>query len=251
MGELYRACDITLKRDVALKVLPAELSRDPERMARFQREAEVLASLDHPHIAPIFGMVESDDARALALSLVEGPTLAELIAAGPVPMEEVLSIARHVAEALEYAHERGVIHRDLKPANIKVNPDGVVKVLDFGYFGSLTPGTRVTSKTAKIRSFFTSIHRLTGYSRIEPCSAKPTAMLVQSRQSWTPKVLPICLVTFCTRCSRHMVLTFGASPGLEYTCTRCHKATLELQDGGRIEFFFLNSKSSEIEGRAD
>src|SRR5712691_6375099 len=132
MGEVYRARDTTLKRDVALKVLPAAFLRDPERMARFQREAEVLASLDHPNIGPIYGLVDSPDFRALVLALIEGPTLADRIEAGPLPQEEALAIARQIIEALEYAHERGVIHRDLKPANIKINPDGVVKVLDFG-----------------------------------------------------------------------------------------------------------------------
>ena len=132
MGEVYRATDTTLKRDVALKVLPADISNDPERRARFQREAEVLASLDHPNIGPIYGIVESAGARALVLALVEGPTLADQIAAGPIAWEEALAIARQIIEALEYAHERGVIHRDLKPANIKINPEGVVKVLDFG-----------------------------------------------------------------------------------------------------------------------
>jgi len=132
MGEVYRATDSQLKRDVALKVLPALFSSDPERMARFQREAEVLASLDHPNVAPIFGMVDADGVRALALSLVEGPTLEDRIANGPVPLEEAVAIAVQIVAALEYAHERGIIHRDLKPANIKITPDGVVKVLDFG-----------------------------------------------------------------------------------------------------------------------
>ena len=132
MGEVYRARDTTLKRDVALKVLPSDFSDHPEREARFQREAEVLASLDHPNIGPIHGIVESGGARALALALIEGPTLADRIAAGPVPPEEALAIARQIIDALEYAHERGVVHRDLKPGNVKINPDGVVKVLDFG-----------------------------------------------------------------------------------------------------------------------
>src|SRR5712692_5843433 len=132
MGEVYRARDTTLKRDVALKVLPAAFLRDPERMARFQREAEVLASLDHPNIGPIYGLVESEGARALVLALIEGPTLADHIEAGPLPQAEALAIAKQVIEALEYAHDRGVVHRDLKPANVKITPDGVVKVLDFG-----------------------------------------------------------------------------------------------------------------------
>src|SRR5229473_4331575 len=132
MGEVYRARDTTLKRDVALKVLPASFLRDPERMARFQREAEVLASLDHPHIGPIYGLVDSADSRALVLALIEGPTLADRIEAGPLALDGAVAIAKQIIEALEYAHERGVVHRDLKPANVKVTHEGVVKVLDFG-----------------------------------------------------------------------------------------------------------------------
>jgi serine/threonine-protein kinase len=132
MGEVYRARDTTLKRDVALKVLPAAFLRDHERMTRFQREAEVLASLDHPNIGPIHGMVESEDSRALVLALIEGPTLADRIGAGPLPQDEAVAIAKQIIEALEYAHDRGVVHRDLKPANVKITSEGVVKVLDFG-----------------------------------------------------------------------------------------------------------------------
>lgn len=132
MGEVFRVRDTTLKRDVALKVLPATFLRDPERMARFQREAEVLASLDHPNIGPIYGLVDSADSRGLVLALIEGPTLADRIEAGPIPLDEALAISKQIIAALEYAHDRGVVHRDLKPANIKITSDGVVKVLDFG-----------------------------------------------------------------------------------------------------------------------
>src|SRR5579862_7218846 len=132
MGEVYKARDTTLKRDVALKVLPAAFLRDPDRMARFQREAEVLAALDHPNIGHIYGIVDSADSRALVLALIEGPTLAGRIAAGPQPLDEALAVSKQIIEALEYAHDRGVVHRDLKPANVKITPDGVVKVLDFG-----------------------------------------------------------------------------------------------------------------------
>ena len=132
MGEVWRARDTTLKRDVALKVLPSEFLRDPDRMARFQREAEVLASLDHPNIGPIHGIIDSSDSRGLVLALIEGPTLADRIEAGPVPLEEAVAIAKQIVDALEYAHDRGVVHRDLKPANVKATADGVVKVLDFG-----------------------------------------------------------------------------------------------------------------------
>jgi eukaryotic-like serine/threonine-protein kinase len=132
MGEVYRARDSKLNRDVAIKVLPESFAQDAERVARFQREAQVLASLNHPNIAAIYGVEEADGIRALVMELVEGPTLADRIAAGPIPKDEALAIAKQIAEALEVAHERGIIHRDLKPANVKVTPDDKVKVLDFG-----------------------------------------------------------------------------------------------------------------------
>ena len=139
MGQVYQATDTKLKRQVALKILPEAFSADPERLARFQREAEVLASLNHPNIAAIHGLEEADGIRALVLELVEGPTLADRIKQGPIPLDEALPIAKQIAEALEAAHEAGVIHRDLKPANIKVRDDGTVKVLDFGLAKALDP----------------------------------------------------------------------------------------------------------------
>ena len=132
MGEVYRACDTKLDRDVALKVLPEAFTSDPDRVARFEREARVLASLNHPNIGAIYGFEESGATKALVLELVEGPTLADRIKQGPISIDEALPIARQIAEALEAAHEQGIIHRDLKPANIKLRPDGTVKVLDFG-----------------------------------------------------------------------------------------------------------------------
>src|SRR5215471_12620519 len=132
MGEVYRARDTKLRRDVALKVLPASFANDPERISRFQREAQLLASLNHPHIAAIYGLEESNRMVALVMELVEGPTLAERITSGPVALEEGLGIAKQIADALEAAHERGIVHRDLKPANVKITAEGVVKVLDFG-----------------------------------------------------------------------------------------------------------------------
>ena len=132
MGQVYQATDTTFNRDVALKVLPDAFTADPARLARFEREAKVLASLNHPNIGAIYGLEKSGDTRALVLELIEGPTLADRIAQGPIPVDEALPIAKQIAEALEAAHEAGVIHRDLKPANIKVREDGTVKVLDFG-----------------------------------------------------------------------------------------------------------------------
>ncbi|MCP5112129.1 MAG: serine/threonine protein kinase, partial [bacterium] len=132
MGVVYRARDTKLGRDVAVKVLPEEFARDQQRMARFEREAHVLASLNHPHIASIYGLEEGDGVRGLVMELVEGPTLADRIGEGPIPIEEALPLARQMAEALEYAHDKGIVHRDLKPANVKLTEDGQVKVLDFG-----------------------------------------------------------------------------------------------------------------------
>ena len=139
MGEVYRAMDTKLKREVAVKVLPASLASDAGRLARFQREAEVLASLNHPNIAAIYGLEDADGSKALVMELVEGPTLADRIAQGAIPIDEALPIAKQIAEALEAAHEQGIIHRDLKPANVKVRPDGTVKVLDFGLAKALEP----------------------------------------------------------------------------------------------------------------
>ncbi len=139
MGEVYKARDTKLDRDVALKILPDAFVNDPERLARFQREAKVLASLNHPNIAQIHGLEESGDSPALVLEYVPGPTLQDRIAKGPIPLDEALPIARQIAEALEAAHEQGIIHRDLKPANVKVKDDGTVKVLDFGLAKALQP----------------------------------------------------------------------------------------------------------------
>lgn len=151
MGEVYRARDSRLKRDVALKVVLQHLANDPRRMARFEREAQFLACINHSNIASIYGLEESGDVRAFVMELVEGFTLAERLARGPIPLNEALEIGRQIAEALEYAHERGIVHRDLKPANIKLTPDDSVKVLDFGLakalsddFSSSDPSTSPT-----------------------------------------------------------------------------------------------------------
>ena len=139
MGQVWQATDTQLNRQVALKILPDAFAADPDRLARFTREAQILANLNHPNIAAIHGIEEAEGTRALVLELVEGPTLADRIAKGPIPLDEALPIAKQIAEALEAAHEAGVIHRDLKPANIKVREDGTVKVLDFGLAKALDP----------------------------------------------------------------------------------------------------------------
>ena len=139
MGEVYRATDTKLKRQVAIKILPPSLAADHDRRARFQREAEVLASLNHPNIAAIHGLEEGGGITALVMELVDGDDLSQRIARGAIPIDEALPIAQQIAEALEAAHEQGIVHRDLKPANVKVRPDGIVKVLDFGLAKALDP----------------------------------------------------------------------------------------------------------------
>lgn len=144
MGEVHRARDTNLNREVAIKVLPDALAADPDRLARFEREARTLAGLNHPNIAAVFGLEHIAGGRALVMELVDGSTLADRIQAGPIPLDDVLQIARQIAEALEAAHDHGVIHRDLKPANVKVRPDGTVKVLDFGLAKALEPAEAVS-----------------------------------------------------------------------------------------------------------
>src|SRR6185436_9224869 len=139
MGEVFRARDTQLGRDAAIKVLPGVFVNDAERVTRFRREAQVLAALHHPGIASIFGLEEDDGRLALAMEYVEGEDLAQRLERGPLPVDEALDVARQIAEALEEAHERGVVHRDLKPGNVKVTPDGKVKVLDFGLAKAWSP----------------------------------------------------------------------------------------------------------------
>src|SRR4026208_1518016 len=139
MGEVYRDTDTKLKRDVALKVLPAAFTEDKERLARFEREAQLLAQLHHPNIASIFGLEESDGTRALIMELVPGPTLAERLDQGPLPFNECLSVSLQIAHALEEAHEKGIVHRDLKPQNSKASFEGKVKGLDVGLARAMEP----------------------------------------------------------------------------------------------------------------
>src|SRR5262245_12780648 len=132
MGEVYRARDTKLNRDVALKILPETFAADPDRLTRFTREAQTLASLNHPNIAQIHGLEDSSSLRALVMEFVDGEDLAQRIAHGPMPVDDTVAIAKQIADAIEAAHEHGIVHRDLKPANVKVRDDGTVKVLDFG-----------------------------------------------------------------------------------------------------------------------
>ena len=152
MGEVFRATDSKLKREVAIKVLPAAFTEDPERLARFEREAQLLAQLQHPNIASIFGLEEANGVRALVLELVEGEDLAERLKRGALPLEEALAVARQIAEALEAAHEKGIVHRDLKPGNVKLTPDGKVKVLDFGLAKAMDPAAGGASAADLARS---------------------------------------------------------------------------------------------------
>ena len=182
MGEVYQARDTKLDRDVALKVLPEAFTADPDRLARFEREAKVLASLNHPNIGTIYGLEEAEEGkfRALVLELIEGPTLADRIAQGPIPIDEALPIAKQIAEALEAAHEQGVIHRDLKPANVKVKADGTVKVLDFGLAKAFQPDASdpnmSLSPTISLTAAATQMGMVVGtaaYMAPEQASGKP------------------------------------------------------------------------------
>jgi serine/threonine-protein kinase len=183
MGEVYRARDTRLGRDVALKILPEVFASDPERLARFEREAQVLASLNHPHIAAIHGLEESGEVRALVMELVDGETLAERIAAQPLPADEALAVARQIIDALEAAHDQGIVHRDLKPANIKITSAGAVKVLDFGLAklsdpnASGTPGSNATMSPTLISPAVTTVGVLLGtaaYMAPEQARGRPT-----------------------------------------------------------------------------
>jgi serine/threonine-protein kinase len=178
MGEVYRARDLKLKREVAIKILPDEFIRDPDRVSRFQREAEVLASLNHPNIATIYDFDEANGSRFLVLELVDGETLADRLTRGPIPIDEALEIAKHICEALEAAHEKGIVHRDLKPANVKLTPDGKVKVLDFGLARALdnTPANASFSNSPTLSMAATNAGVILGtaaYMSPEQARGKP------------------------------------------------------------------------------
>ena len=178
MGEVYRARDTKLGREVAIKVLPEAFARDSARMARFGREAKLLAAVNHTNIASIYGLEDSGSTRALVMELAEGPTLADRIRQGPIPIEEALPIAKQMADALEYAHEHGIIHRDLKPANIKVAADDTVKILDFGLAKALEtePSAAELANSPTISQMATQAGVLLGtaaYMSPEQAKAKP------------------------------------------------------------------------------
>src|SRR5262252_5006825 len=181
MGEVYRARDTKLNRDVAIKILPTEFALDAERLVRFKREAQLLAALNHPNIGHIYGFDDANGIHALILELVEGLTLADRIAQGPIPLGEALPIARQIAEALEAAHEQEIIHRDLKPANIKLRDDGTVKVLDFGLAKAMEPASAIgpaltASPTITTPAMMTGVGTLLGtaaYMSPEQAAGRP------------------------------------------------------------------------------
>src|SRR5688500_6261891 len=156
MGEVYRARDMALERDVAIKILPDVFARDPERLARFAHEAKTLAALNHPHIAHIHGFENTRDVRAIVMEFVDGEDLATRLARGAIPSDEALPLARQIAEALEAAHASGIVHRDLKPANIKIRADGAVKVLDFGLAKLTAPDVDGSKAMASLSPTMTS-----------------------------------------------------------------------------------------------
>ena len=162
MGEVWCATDTNLGRQVAIKIVPDAFAHDPERLARFERKAKTLASLNHPNIAIIHGLEKADGIHALVMELVEGPTLADRIAQGPIPIDEAVPIAKQIAEALEAAHEQRIIHRDLKPANIKVRTDGAVKVLDFGLAKAMEPAGVMSPSVSQAATITTPAMTQTG-----------------------------------------------------------------------------------------
>jgi eukaryotic-like serine/threonine-protein kinase len=242
MGEVYRATDTNLKRTVAIKVLPQAVAADPERLSRFQREAEVLARLNHPNIAQIHGLERSDGTTALVMELVDGPTLADRIAQGSISLDEALPIAKQIAAALEAAHEQGIVHRDLKPANIKVRPDGTVKVLDFGLAKALGPADAISqsiteSPTITSPAMMTGIGMLLGTAAyMSPEQARGRAVdkrtdiwafgavfyeMVTSRRAFAGDDVSDVLASVLAREPDWTMLPAGLSPVLATYIKRC------------------------------
>jgi serine/threonine protein kinase len=176
MGEVYRAMDTKLKREVAIKILPPQFAEQPDRLARFEQEAVLLASLNHPHVAAIYGVEHVENAPCLVLELVEGPTLADRLLSGPIPVPEAMRIAGQIADALEAAHEKGIVHRDLKPANVKLTADGKVKVLDFGLAKAFGPAQSGGSVLTEARGHHTEAGLVMGtasYMSPEQAEGRP------------------------------------------------------------------------------
>ena len=256
MGEVYRARDTKLNRDVALKVLPDVFARDPDRLARFTREAQTLASLNHPNIAHIHGLEESNGVRALVMELVEGEDLSQRIARGAIPVDEALPIAKQIAEALEAAHEQGIIHRDLKPANVKVRPDGMVKVLDFGLAKALVPDpASAAAGSASMSPTITSpamtamgmILGTAAYMSPEQARGKPVDKradiwsfgavlfdMLTGRRAFTGDDISMTLASVLTQEPDWGALPADTPPGLRRLLTRCLKKdpTVRLRDIG-------------------
>ena len=238
MGQVYQATDTKLNRQVALKILPEAFAADPDRLARFQREAQVLASLNHPNIAQIHGIEEDEGTRALVLELVEGPTLADRISQGPIPVDEALPIAKQIAEALEAAHEARVIHRDLKPANIKVREDGTVKVLDFGLAKALDPNpTGDPSQSPTLTAAATQMGVIMGtaaYMSPEQARGKPVDKrsdiwsfgcvfyeMLTGQRAFEGEDVSLTLSAVLQREPAWTVLPVAVSPGLNLYLRRC------------------------------
>jgi eukaryotic-like serine/threonine-protein kinase len=247
MGEVYRARDAKLGRDVALKVLPPLFAADPDRRARFTREAHVLASLNHPNIAAIYGIEETEGITALVLELVEGPTLADRIARGPVPIDEALKLATQIADALDAAHEKGIVHRDLKPANIKVTEDGRVKVLDFGLAKALTdeaaPDASLSPTMTAMASRLGVIVGTAAYMSPEQAKGKPVDQrtdiwafgcvvyeMLTARSAFAQDTIPDTLARVISHEPAWEVLPSRTPPGVRRLLHRC----LEKDAGRRL-----------------
>jgi serine/threonine protein kinase len=236
MGKVWRAHHTALKRDDALKVLPDAFANDPDRLARFQREAQVLASLNHPNIARVYGLEESDGTRALVMELVEGPTISDLIGEGPIAIAETLAIAKQIADALEAAHEKGIVHRDLKPANVKVCPDGTVKVLDFGLAKAMASTDGVASNVTISPDHHVAGHDpgrdASGHSRIHESGTSEGTSRGQAQRHLGVRVCALRDALGCARirwrrCVRHIGVRARTGAGL--ACTASQNTTGDTQ----------------------
>jgi serine/threonine-protein kinase len=271
MGEVYRAADTNLKRQVAINVLPQSVATDAQRLARFQREAEVLASLNHPNIAHVHGLEKTGRAIALVMELVEGPTLSDRIAGGAIAVDEALRIAKQIAEALEAAHEQGIIHRDLKPANIKVRPDGTVKVLDFGLAKAIDPAWSADAGANSNSPTLTNLDTQTGmilgtaaYMSPEQATGKPVDKrsdpwsfgvvlleMLTGRRAFTGETVSHVLAAVLTRDPDLTVLPAATPASIRKLLRRClekdRKRRLDSAAGARLEIEdVLTPSSSEV-----